>query len=97
MWRREKTEEILIRSRKRSIYIEKYIETLSNNGKSTKNNIIDICRGLTRYTDISLQWLKGEWKWMREAKLSNIWTSWIKVLDNQWDDGSTSITDDIHV
>ena len=55
MWRREKTEEILIRSRKRSIYIEKYIETLSNNENSTKNNVIDICRGLTRYTDISLQ------------------------------------------
>ena len=55
IWRREKIEEILLRRKIRSIYIEKYIETLSNNEKSAKNNIIDICRGLTRYTDISLQ------------------------------------------
>ena len=35
-----------------------------------------------------------EWE---NTKLSNIWTNWIKVLDNQWDDGSTSITDNIQV
>ena len=38
----------------------------------------------------------NEWKW-ENTKLSNIWTSWIKAVDNQWDDGSTSFTDNIHV
>ena len=28
----------------------------------------DICTGLTRNTDISLQYLKGEWKSIREYK-----------------------------
>ena len=26
--------------------------------------------------------------WMREYKTSNLWTSWIKAVDIQWDDGS---------
>ena len=35
-----------------------------------------------------------EWE---NTKLSNIWTRWIQVVDNQWVDGSKSITDNIDV
>ena len=37
---------------------------------------------------------ESEWE---NTKLSNIWTSWIKAVDNQWVDGSKSITDNIDV
>ena len=37
---------------------------------------------------------ESEWE---NRKLSNLGKSWIKVLDNQWDDGSKSITNNIDV